>query len=134
MRPHNPYEDPAVRRRHRGLVRRASGTWFKWSFLSVMSLGVLLVVVSVLSSLFLGDSTGLVGRIVQILIVFAVLGALFGAPMALVGMVVAGPRIRRSGRAFGPHYCKACGYSLRGLTEPKCPECGRTLVMRSGAG
>ena len=21
-------------------------------------------------------------------------------------------------------YCKSCGYNLKGLTEPRCPECG----------
>ena len=23
------------------------------------------------------------------------------------------------------HYCRGCGYNLRGLTVPRCPECGR---------
>ncbi|MCA9243967.1 MAG: hypothetical protein KDA32_08445 [Phycisphaerales bacterium] len=30
--------------------------------------------------------------------------------------------------------CSACGYSLRGLTEPRCPECGRSFsTVRSEA-
>ena len=26
-----------------------------------------------------------------------------------------------------PRYCRKCGYELRGLTTPRCPECGRTF-------
>lgn len=26
--------------------------------------------------------------------------------------------------------CPTCGYSLRGLTHPRCPECGRGLSLR----
>ncbi len=32
-------------------------------------------------------------------------------------------RINASG-----HTCKGCGYAMSGLTEPKCPECGRVVV------
>lgn len=28
----------------------------------------------------------------------------------------------------GPH-CDACGYDIRGLPEPRCPECGRELTQ-----
>lgn len=28
---------------------------------------------------------------------------------------------------FGPGECQGCGYALYGLTEPRCPECGRTF-------
>ncbi len=27
----------------------------------------------------------------------------------------------------GETYCRQCGYILRGLTEPRCPECGEHL-------
>jgi hypothetical protein len=27
----------------------------------------------------------------------------------------------------GETYCGGCGYRLKGLTEPRCPECGRSL-------
>lgn len=27
------------------------------------------------------------------------------------------------GRPVGEHLCHTCGYNLRGLTEPRCPEC-----------
>jgi hypothetical protein len=29
--------------------------------------------------------------------------------------------------------CPACGYSLRGLTRPICPECGASLTLRVGS-
>lgn len=35
-------------------------------------------------------------------------------------------RIRRR-RALRMMCCEGCGYSLRGLTEPRCPECGRAF-------
>ena len=28
---------------------------------------------------------------------------------------------------YPPGYCKGCGYCLRGLPEPRCPECGRAF-------
>lgn len=28
--------------------------------------------------------------------------------------------------------CPSCGYCLRGLTQPTCPECNQSLVMRIG--
>ena len=29
--------------------------------------------------------------------------------------------------------CPVCGYSLRGLAEPRCPECGSSLELRVGS-
>ncbi len=29
-------------------------------------------------------------------------------------------------------FCPLCKYNLRGLTRPKCPECGRTLTLSVG--
>lgn len=29
--------------------------------------------------------------------------------------------------------CPVCDYSLRGLTEPRCPECGSSLELRVGS-
>jgi len=28
------------------------------------------------------------------------------------------------GKAYDPDHCSNCGYPLKGLTEPRCPECG----------
>lgn len=28
--------------------------------------------------------------------------------------------------------CPACGYNLRGLREPRCPECGEAIALRVG--
>ena len=36
--------------------------------------------------------------------------------------------LRRSVRvADGELHCPACGYTLRGLSQPRCPECGRAI-------
>jgi hypothetical protein len=37
-------------------------------------------------------------------------------------------RLRRQRLARQNHLCPACGYSVRALPEPRCPECGRTFV------
>jgi len=51
------------------------------------------------------------------------------AVLALVALVTAGRLWRRRGerkrqRERGVRRCK-CGYDLRGLEVPRCPECGR---------
>ena len=48
------------------------------------------------------------------------LGACMSAP---VWLLVRGP-VRRQ-RRRRRHECEQCGYSLVGLTAPRCPECGR---------
>lgn len=50
------------------------------------------------------------------------------ASAAAVYGLAAGPLGRT--RAFGyrgPTRCGSCGYALAGLTEPRCPECGRCI-------
>ncbi len=57
-------------------------------------------------------------------------GAIGGAVAGAIADAVAARLRRRRGR------CPRCGYSLRGLTEPRCPECGRPVTLpqdRSGA-
>ena len=66
---------------------------------------------------------------VQAVINSAVVGVIFAG----IGFAVTRSRIRRSGSAFGPDYCHRCGYHLAGLTEPKCPECGRALRIVNSA-
>ncbi len=47
-------------------------------------------------------------------------------PLLMILPIIAyirGPMRRRRRRRLG--LCIACGYSLVGLTEPRCPECGR---------
>ena len=52
--------------------------------------------------------------------------------VALIALVepdaVAARLRRRRGR------CPRCGYSLRGLTEPRCPECGRPVTLPQDGG
>jgi hypothetical protein len=135
-RPHNPYEDPAVRRRHRRLVQRAWWLWSKWTFLSVLAIGVLFGVIAFVTSLVSiwagGASGSSLLNALFIVLFFGALGVFIAAPMGVLGMVLAHGKIRRTGRAFGPRYCKICGYSLRDLTVPKCPECGRMLRVVGG--
>jgi hypothetical protein len=52
---------------------------------------------------------------------------LIGPAMALAR----GPIRRRRRRKRGE--CLRCGYNLNGLTEPRCPECGRPFELRPNA-
>ncbi len=51
----------------------------------------------------------------------AVGGAGYGVGRAIAGIV-----FRRCELPYPP-LCEKCGYSLRGLNEPRCPECGTTF-------
>jgi len=58
-------------------------------------------------------------------------GMPFWAPAALLLVVpfvavLRGPFARRRRRKRGR--CVGCGYDLTGLTEPRCPECGRSFT------
>ena len=128
-RAHDPYEDPEVRRRHRRLVRRAVWQVCNWTALILGVLGSLLALVIAAT-----EASGVgefFGGFFFVWIVLLAPALVIGIPIVVVGWALAGPRVRRSGKAFGPHYCKQCGYALAGLTEPKCPECGRALALRS---
>jgi hypothetical protein len=51
---------------------------------------------------------------------------LLAGPMLLLS---AGVFVRkRFWPVYGPHQCAHCGYDLRGLPEPRCPECGTPFV------
>ncbi len=47
-------------------------------------------------------------------------------PIWLPGLIVAIPTflVWRFGPKFPRGHCRRCGYNLKGLTEPRCPECG----------
>lgn len=49
-----------------------------------------------------------------------------GGTFFVVGIVPLLRDMWRRWRGFGPGHCK-CGYDLRGLPEPRCPECGRAF-------
>ena len=55
------------------------------------------------------------------------------AVMALVGILVAACVYQLMTAHFGPGSaegetrCRKCGYILRGISEPRCPECGERI-------
>jgi len=127
-RPHDPYQDPRVRRRHRRALWRAIWRACKW--LSLIGGGLCVVIAMIVGAAWGADDLGEYALVVLVGALYLVAtGAMFLIPLLFILGVVFNARIRASGRAFGPYYCKACGYSLRGLAEPKCPECGRKLKM-----
>jgi hypothetical protein len=48
---------------------------------------------------------------------------LYSIPASCIGLYV----YRRFGGGEYETYCRRCGYILRGLTEPKCSECGEVI-------
>lgn len=52
------------------------------------------------------------------------LGLIFAGIVVFIGMVLAVQPRRRP-----DHECAACGYDLRGLASPACPECGEGLDL-----
>ncbi|MBN1341731.1 MAG: hypothetical protein JXQ73_03575 [Phycisphaerae bacterium] len=48
----------------------------------------------------------------------------FGLPAMVLLQVIIALSLRRPGR------CPGCGYSLRGLSRPRCPECGRAFTFK----
>jgi|CXWL01.1.fsa_nt_gi hypothetical protein len=54
----------------------------------------------------------------------------FAAPMGcMVGVIALRKRRDRTAPSISKLSCARCGYSLRGLTEPRCPECGRVYTL-----
>lgn len=49
---------------------------------------------------------------------------LIGAPGMLVSAVIAGRFVVNPDKET---HCRACGYILRGLSEPRCSECGERI-------
>lgn len=125
VRLHNPYEDPAVRLRHRRMVTRATIRWFNTSFLVVFSIGAFVSLIALVSPF---DGGGLSFRAGFVTLVGAAfVSAIVAAPLALWARFITATNVRRSGAAFGRDYCKLCGYPLEGLRDPVCPECGRRV-------
>ena len=56
--------------------------------------------------------------------------------MYAVPVLILRPRVRRLTReylnAHGLPICLHCGYNLRGLSQPRCPECGRAFEAQPG--
>lgn len=127
-RAHNPYEDPLVRRRHRRLVWRGTWKWLRRSFLISFCIFEALVLLLSLVLPFAGAGTeGFLYALFIGTIQALIGGAFFAMLFGCIGLVLSHTSVRKSGRAFGPHYCHRCGYRLEGLTEPTCPECGKPL-------
>jgi MFS family permease len=97
--------------------------------------------VSAVNSVFIESSnelgafeSGLVAKLFGPLI--SVVSGGIGTIVVVLGIAWAWPEIRRLGTLQlpdqgDPTVCKKCGYDLRGLREPKCPECGEPTASSS---
>ena len=65
----------------------------------------------------LGDPLGYL-----MFVILAYAGVSF--PASLVWLIAVGWLLSHVRRFIQPGECPTCGYDLRGLTEPRCPECG----------
>ena len=64
--------------------------------------------------------------------VLIVLGIKLGIFMVAVALTLGGYVLRRAAQARREPFCIYCGYSLNGLTEPRCPECGQAFEPQPG--
>ena len=56
--------------------------------------------------------------------------AIFSQSFAcLIGLVVLSRHTRHIRDSDSSPHCEQCGYALRGLSEPRCPECGRVYTL-----
>jgi hypothetical protein len=54
--------------------------------------------------------------------------ALLGCPFLFFGLAVYDRLVPHFGRPAGDDlHCLKCGYILKGLREPRCPECGQSI-------
>jgi hypothetical protein len=56
----------------------------------------------------------------------ALLGAAFAAPGVIVATALV-LRVHEQAPPDGKTRCGNCGHALRGLREPRCPECGKRI-------
>jgi len=91
----------------------------------VIAFNVCLYLGGVIRSRVLGNSPGLPVVPPPSEIKILIFGLALTMLMALGAWGVAGRRQRRVGR-YPPH-CEVCGYSLIGLSEARCPECGSSF-------
>ncbi len=50
----------------------------------------------------------------------------WGLPFAMIVLVIV--LRRKYAPVFAPGHCRRCGYDLKGLPQPRCPECGTPFV------
>ena len=67
--------------------------------------------------------------------VIGFLGSIWWLPAGVVVVAVLCERatreVRRTFREIDPPSCAECGYCLKGLSEPRCPECGQEFLTRA---
>lgn len=65
---------------------------------------------------------------VDVIVVYGI-GLLLTWPLTLVAGIVHALGAASSPPSSGPRpmHCRSCGYILIGLSEPRCPECGRAF-------
>ncbi len=104
--------------------RRLFSSWFAW----VVALPVTLVVVLLLNEL---QQILQRTRFIAPWMAMLAFGAALLAYIAFVSTFVLVKPMRRSIREQllekGIPVCRRCGYPLRGLPEPRCPECGQNF-------
>ncbi len=51
----------------------------------------------------------------------------FNLPTAAFCLALFALFVHRPQQGAGESYCRRCGYILRGISEPRCPECGERI-------
>jgi len=95
------------------LAIRPARTLLLWSGLSLIGIGIVVI-----------SQTGLAGLIGEVCIRVVTLGVLCLAGFAVDSFVSIQRKKHFVSGGIKPRECIVCGYTLRGLTTNRCPECG----------
>ncbi|MHC4219655.1 MAG: hypothetical protein ACYSU7_14525 [Planctomycetota bacterium] len=106
-------------------VMRTRSFWLSWFGAAVTAVsGVVFTVVVFIP--WLRQYVSLPDWLVKIVMAFLITGIAAGGWQFTLRRPIR-RRIREELLARGIPVCLACGYSLRGQTGPRCPECGRAF-------
>jgi hypothetical protein len=101
--------------------------------LAGFSAGIATLSVTMICFLFVGPDIvlNLVSSIIQLTeprIGMGLAASLLAAPLIFLALAVYDRMVPHFGRPVGEDlHCVKCGYILKGLREPRCPECGEQI-------
>jgi len=101
--------------------------WF-WRMLIAVVIGIGLCMLLSYASIFPSFHSNIIGPIYKFYGIYLGLAIIF-FPILVVSVSIYGVLTKKYGpKTYDPETrCRKCGYILRGITEPRCPECGEKI-------